>query len=210
MIPTKLKKYFSPSVLVYSKKEAKKKLAFIGEHFPHNHLHIDAADGKFVPSTFWCAPHDFKNLRIKQSFEAHLMTLNPERRVAAWKRAGASRIIFHFEAKSHPLRVIDTIEKHHLEVGIGLNLETAPKQIELLLDRLDAILFMGIVPGWSGQSFHSEVIEKIRKFHKHHPKKFIIIDGGVSEGNAEKLLHAGARQLVSTSAVYGSGNYARK
>lgn len=197
-------------MLVYSKKEAQKKLSFINEHFPHNHLHVDAADGKFVPSTFWCKPHDFKNLRIKQSFEAHLMTLNPERRVAAWKRAGAARIIFHYEATNNPLRVIETIQKHHLEVGIGLNLETPTKQIELLLDRLDAILFMSIVPGWSGQPFHPEVIGKIRNFHKKYPKKFIIVDGGVSTGNAQKLIAAGARQLVSTSAVYGSGNYARE
>lgn len=210
MIPTKLKKYFSPSVLVYSKKEVLKKLAFINDHFANNHLHIDAADGRFVPSTFWCKPHDFKKLHIKQSFEAHLMTLNPERRVAAWKRAGATRIIFHYESTKHPLHVIDTIKKHRMEVGIGLNLETSTRQIELLLDRLDAILFMGIVPGWSGQSFHPEVIEKIRAFHKRHPKKLIIVDGGVSEGNTENLLCAGARQLVSTSAVYGSGNYARE
>lgn len=210
MIPAKLKKYFSPSVLVYSKKEAQKKLTFINDHFANNHLHIDAADGNFVPSTFWCKPHDFKKLHITQSFEAHLMTLNPERRVAAWKRAGATRIIFHYEATDNPLHVIDTIEKHQLEIGIGLNLETSTKQIELLLDRLDAILFMGIVPGWTGQPFHPEVVEKIHSFHKKHPKKFIIIDGGVSISNTQKLIDAGADQLVSTSAVYGSGNYARE
>ena len=210
MISSKLKKYFSPSVLVYSKKEAQKKLAFINEHFSHNHLHVDAADGAFVPSTFWCKPHDFKKLNIKQSFETHLMTLNPERRVSAWKRAGATRIIFHYEATDHPLRVIETINKHNLEVGIGLNLETSTKHIELLLDRLDAILFMGIAPGWTGQPFHPEVIKKISTFHRQHSKKLIIIDGGVSEQNAQTLIDAGARQLVSTSAIYGSSNYARE
>lgn len=210
MIPAKLKKYFSPSLLVYSKKEVDAKLALIQEQYPKNHLHVDVADGKFVPSTCWCAPADFKNLQITQSFEAHLMTLSPERRVSAWKRAGASRVVFHYEATQHPLRVIETIEKHDMEAGIALNLETSPKQIELLLDRLDAILFMAIVPGFTGQKYHPEVVRKIASFHKKHPKKLIIVDGGVNEKNAQTLLTAGARQLVSTSAVYGSGNYARE
>lgn len=210
MIPKPLKKYFSPSLLVYSKKEAKTKLAFIQEHFPVGHLHVDVADGKFVSSACWCAPADFKNLRITQSFEAHLMTLNPERRVSAWKRAGASRIVFHYEATHNPLRVIEAIEKHNMEAGIALNLETSPKQIELLLDRLDAILFMAIVPGFTGQKYHPEVVRKIASFHKKHPKKLIIVDGGVSAKNAPNLISAGARQLVSTSAVYGSGTYARE
>ena len=131
------------------------------------------------------------------------MTLRPEKRVAAWKRAGASRIVFHYEATPNPLRVIDMIEKHDLEVGIALNLETSAKKIELLLDRLDAILFMAIVPGWTGQPFQKKVIKKIQSFHRAHPKKFIIVDGGVSTENAPALIKAGARQLISTSAVYG-------
>lgn len=210
MIPQPLKKYFSPSLFVYSKKETKTKLTFIQEHFPMSHLHVDVADGKFVPSSCWCAPTDFKKLRIAQSFEAHLMTLNPERRVSAWKRAGASRIVFHYEATSNPFRVIETIEKHTMEAGIALNLETSPRHIELLLDRLDVILFMAIVPGFTGQKYHPEVVRKITSFHKKHPQKLIIVDGGVSVKNAPSLISAGARQLVSTSAVYGSGNYARK
>lgn len=209
MIPQDLKKYFSPSILVYSKKEALTKLSFVHEHFPKSHLHIDAADGKFVPSPCWCTPTDFQKLHIKQPFEAHLMTLNPEKRVGGWKRAGATRIVFHYEATDNPLGVIETIKKHNLEAGIALNLETSSKQIELLVDRLDAILFMAIVPGFSGQKYHPEVVKKITSFHKKHPKKLIIIDGGVSVDNAPKLIKAGARQLVSTSAVYGSGDYAR-
>ncbi|MBI4599438.1 ribulose-phosphate 3-epimerase [Candidatus Uhrbacteria bacterium] len=210
MIPQTLKKYFSPALLVYSKKEAETKMAFVNEHFAKSHLHVDVADGKFVPSSCWCTPADFKNLHIKQSFETHLMTLNPERRVSAWKRAGASRIVFHYEATHNPLHVIDTIKKNNLEAGIALNLETSTKHIELLLDRLDAILFMAIVPGFTGQKYHPEIVKKIAAFHKKHSEKLIIVDGGVSVKNASALLGAGARQLVSTSAVYGSRNYARK
>ncbi len=210
MIPQNLKKYFSPSILVYSKKEAEKKLAFVHENFPKSRLHVDVADGIFVPSTCWCAPTDFKKLHIKGLFEAHLMTLNPEKRVAGWKRAGAGRIVFHYEATDNPLRVIEVIEKHQMEAGIALNLETSPQAIELLVDRLDAILFMAIVPGFTGQPYHPEVIKKIAPFHKKHPKKLIIVDGGVSAKNAPTLIKAGAQQLVSTSAVYGSGNYARQ
>jgi ribulose-phosphate 3-epimerase len=131
------------------------------------------------------------------------MTLHPEQRVAAWKRAGATRIVFHYEATTNPLRVLDTIKKYQLEAGIALNLETSSNAIELLLDRLDAILFMGIVPGLAGQPFHKEVIRKIKTFHRAYPKKLIIVDGGVSIQNAPLLIKAGARQLVSTSSIYG-------
>ncbi len=203
VIPQPLKKYFAPSLLVYSKKEAQAKLEFINEHFPKSNLHIDVADGRFVHSTCWCAPANFKKLHIKQPFEVHLMTLYPEKRIAAWKRAGASRMVFHYEATDNPLRVIETIEKHTMEAGIALNLETSPKHIALLLDRLDGILFMAIVPGLTGQQFHPSVIRKIKSFHKKYPKKFIIVDGGISAENAPLLIRAGARQLVSTSAVYG-------
>ena len=203
VIPQPLKKYFSPSLFVYSKKEVLVKLSFVHEHFSKSTLHVDVTDGKFVPSTCWCAAADFKNLHIKQPFEVHLMTLHPEKRIAAWKRAGASRMVFHYEATDNPLRVIETIEKHTMEAGIALNLETSPKYIELLLDRLDAILFMAIVPGLTGQPFHNSVLQKIESFHKKHPKKFIIVDGGVSAKNAPKLINAGARQLVSTSALFG-------
>lgn len=203
MFPKTLKKYAAPSILVYSKKEAQAKLAFVQESFPKNNLHIDVADGKFVSTTCWCKPSDFKKLRIRQPFEAHLMTLRPEHRIAAWKRAGASRVIFHYEATTTPLRMLDTIEKHGLEAGIALNLETSIKDIELLVDRLDAILFMAIVPGLAGQPFHASVLRKITAFHKKYPKKFIIVDGGVNSHNAPLLIAAGARQLVSTSALYG-------
>ena len=202
-LPKTIAKYISPSILVYSKAEAQAKLHFVQEHYTNAHLHIDATDGRFVPSHFWCKAHDFGRLTIRNSFEAHLMTFHPEKRVGAWKRAGASRIIFHFEATPNPLRVIDTIRKARLEAGIALNIETNPDKLELILDKIDAILFMTIVPGWAGQPFHPEMIEKIREFHKKHPKQFIIVDGGVSKENAPSLISAGARQLVSTSAVYG-------
>lgn len=202
-IPKHLKKFFTPALLVYSKKEAEEKLSFIKENYPDAHLHVDVTDTKFVISSFWCKAHDIKNLNIKNSFEAHLMTFHPEKRISAWKRAGARRIIFHYEATNRPLRVIDTIKKHGLEACVALNLETSPNMIELLVAHLDAILCMGIAPGRAGQPFHSEVIRKINILHKKYPKKLIIVDGGVSAENAPLLIEAGARQLVSTSAVYG-------
>ncbi len=202
-LPQNIKKLIAPSILVYSKAEARAKLAFVRKNYTDAHLHVDATDGRFVPSRFWCKPHEFGKLAIRNSFEAHLMTFHPEKRIAAWKRAGASRIIFHYEATDRPLSVIDAIHKHRLEAGIALNLETNPDQLGLILDRLDAILFMAIETGWAGQPFHPEVIQKIRAFHKKHPRQFIIVDGGVSKENAPSLISAGVRQLVSTSAVYG-------
>lgn len=209
MIPSTLKECFAPALLVYSKAEAEKKLSFISEHYPNAHLHVDVMDKKFVPATCWCKPVDIKKLHIKQSFEAHLMTFHPEKRVAAWKRACATRIVFHIEATDHPLAVIETIRKHRLEVAIALNPKTALKTIALLTDKVDGILFMGVMPGLAGQPFQHSVLKKIRTFHHQHPRTCIIVDGGVTSTNARVLIKEGARQLVSTSAVYGSSTYGR-
>lgn len=210
MIPKNLKKYIAPALLVYSKKESAKKLSFIYEHYPSSFVHVDVMDGIFVHATCWCKPRDFRNLRIKQSLEAHLMTFNPERRVAAWKRAGATRIIFHYEATNNPLRVIHAIKKQGLQVIIALNPKTSAGKIALLVDKVDGILFMGVNPGWAGQKFQRTVFKKIKISSALYPRKLIIIDGGVTSKNAPLLIRAGARQLVSTSAIYGSENYARE
>ncbi len=203
MIHQNLKEYFAPALLVYSKKEAEQKLAFIKEFYPSAHLHVDVMDNKFVPALCWCKPRDFKNLHVKNSFEAHLMTFHPEKRVAAWKRAGATRIVFHIESTQSPLMVIDTIKKHRLEAAVALNPKTSVKTLALLIDKVDGILFMGVAPGRAGQPFQQKVVKKIATFHNRYPKKLIIVDGGVSVENAPQLIDAGARQLVSTSAVYG-------
>lgn len=198
-----IKKSLYPALLVYSKQEARAKLAFIATHYPKHPVHIDVMDGKFVPATCWCQAKSFQTLALPRSFEVHLMVKEPQKYLAAWKKAGATRAIFHIEATEDPQGVVAAIRKHGMEACVALNPATALSKIALILPLVDAILVMGVVPGYAGQRFIPSTITKIRRAAALRPKKLIIIDGGVTLHNAPSLLKAGANQLVSTTAVYG-------
>lgn len=202
-IPKNIKKSLSPALLTYSKQEAGDKLAFIAKYYPNSHVHIDVMDGKFVPARCWCQAKSFQTLDLPQSFEVHLMVKEPRKYLAAWKKAGATRAIFHIEATEDPRGVIVAIRKYGMEACVALNPATALSKIALILPLVDAILVMGVVPGYAGQRFIPSTITKIRRAAALRPKKLIIIDGGVTLHNAPSLLKAGASQLVSTTAVYG-------
>lgn len=202
-IPLAIKKYISPAVLAYSQKEARAKLSFIKEHLPSSHAHLDVMDGKFVTATCWCSPAKLSRLSLPASFEVHLMVLHPERHVARWKKAGAGRIIFHYEATDRPIRVIEAIKRAKLEAFVALNPSTPVSKAKLLMPLLDGILIMGVVPGFAGQPYISSTTSKIRLAKKIARKRLVIVDGGVTLKRARSLIKAGASQLVSTSAVFG-------
>ncbi len=183
--------------------EAKKKIAFVRKHYPHNWVHIDVMDGKFVPNTCWCAPTDYASLKIKNPQEIHLMVKNPEKHIRAWKMAGAKRIVFHAEATNKPNAVITAIHRLGMEAYIAINPPTLPEKLRLLASKVDGILVMGVHPGLAGQSFIPHVITKIKKLRTKYRTTPITVDGGVTFKNAKILLKNGATGLVSTSAVYG-------
>ncbi|MDO8490319.1 MAG: ribulose-phosphate 3-epimerase [bacterium] len=208
-VPQSIKRRLLPAILAYSQAEAQKKLDFIKENYPSAYLHVDAMDGKLVAATCWGKPAQLQKLAITQPFEMHLITQHPERHIAGWKKAGATRILFHIESTDNPEAVISAIKAHHMEVGVALNPDTPLDVIRLILPRIDAILVMGVVPGYAGQEFIPSVLQKIKHLRKLAPKQLIIVDGGVTLENAPRLIKAGADQLVSTSAVYGK-NFANQ
>ncbi|MBI4272868.1 ribulose-phosphate 3-epimerase [Candidatus Uhrbacteria bacterium] len=198
-----IKQYLLPSLLVYSRTEARKKIAFVRTHYPHNWVHIDVMDGKFVPNTCWCTPADYASLKIKNPQEIHLMVKNPEKQINAWKKAGAKRIVFHAEATNKSAALITAIRKLGMEAYIAINPPTSPEKLRLLASKVDGILVMGVHPGRAGQKFIPHVIQKIKSFRKKYSSLPITVDGGVTFENAAILLKSGATGLVSTSAVYG-------
>ena len=198
-----IKQYLIPSLLVYSRAQAKKKVVFIKKHYPSAWVHIDVMDGKFVPNTCWCAPDDYASLKIKNPQEIHLMVQNPEEHISAWKKAGAKRIVFHAEATNRSQTVITAIRKLGMEAYIAINPPTSLEKIRLLASKVDGILVMGVHPGLAGQPFIRHVIPKIKKLRTKYRTTPITVDGGITFENAKILLKSGATGLVSTSAVYG-------
>lgn len=198
-----IKTYLIPALLASTEAEAKKKIDFVHKRYPRSWIHIDVMDGAFVPNRCWCNPREYHSLQIANPQEIHLMVKNPEKHIEAWKKVGAQRIVFHYEATKKPIALIAAIHKLTMEAYIAINPLTPIEKLRLLGLRVDGILIMGVHPGFAGQKFIPYVIQKIKKSRRLFKTIPITVDGGVTLQNAKFLLKSGATRLVSTSAVYG-------
>jgi ribulose-phosphate 3-epimerase len=166
-----------------------------------DYVQIDVMDGKFVPSnSVTCA--QIGAAEIKFAWEAHLMVLHPENCVADFARAGARKIIFHYEATSEPEKIIAQIRKSGVKVGLAVNPETSIMEITRLVKKVDSVLFMAVHPGFYGARFLLEVLEKVKEFRKRFPEMEIGIDGGVKEDNILKIARSGVNDICIGSALF--------
>lgn len=177
-------------------------------------LHLDIMDGSFVPNITF-GPPVLQALRSATDlfFDVHLMIVKPERYIEAFARAGADLLVPHIEAMTHPERTLVLIREHGMKAGLALNPGTDLNQLRWLLPSLDMILIMGVNPGFSGQKFIPQMLEKLaecRKFLERHGYEAmpVQVDGGASPEMAPKLVAAGADILVSGSAFFRYDNYA--
>jgi ribulose-phosphate 3-epimerase len=172
-------------------------------------FHLDVMDGVFVPNLTFGMPI-IKALRpsSKKVFDVHLMIVQPERYIQAFKEAGADILTVHLEASTHLHRSLQEIRNAGMKAGIALNPHSSVDQIQDVLELTDLVCLMSVNPGFGGQKFIERTYDKIR-----HLKEMIIeqgsntlieIDGGVSNANASQLLKAGADVLVAGSYVFGS------
>ncbi|MDO5048211.1 MAG: ribulose-phosphate 3-epimerase [Anaerococcus sp.] len=170
-------------------------------------IHIDVMDGVFVPNISF----GFKiisDIRDKNDyfFDTHLMIVNPERYVDDFKKAGVDRLTIHYEASEDIKGAIDLIKKAGIEVGLSIKPKTDPKLILPLLKDLDLILVMSVEPGFGGQKFMEESIEKIKILREfidsHKLKTKIQVDGGIKTDNVHKVIEAGADEVVAGSDVF--------
>lgn len=162
---------------------------------------FDIMDGKFVPSRS-VSCDQIAALKTKLTWEAHLMVLHPEDCLESFKKAGAKKIIFHFEASSFPQDVIRKIRNFGMRVGLAVNPETPVNAIAPLIKELDSVLFLSVNPGFYGAKFIPEVLDKIVSFSKAFPKTEIGIDGGVKESNISQIARAGVDVIYVGSAIF--------
>ncbi len=163
-------------------------------------VQIDIMDGDFVPSRSITCQH-LAALSIGFGWEAHLMVKRPQDYLECFKQAGASKIVFHYEATSSPLKVIARTRKLGLKVGLALNPETPVSAILPLADEVDSVLFLSVHPGFYGAKFVAEVLDKIRQFRRARPGAEIGIDGGIKEANIAQVVGAGVDVLYVGSAI---------
>ena len=174
-------------------------------------IHVDVMDGHFVPN-LTIGPPVIKALRKKCSlkFDVHLMISPVHKYIQSYADAGADIITIHPEATDNLEASILKIKELNKKVGVSLNPESKIDLILDLLDRIDLILIMSVNPGFGGQKFMPEVLEKIKDLKKiQNEKKLdfdIEIDGGINFDNCKEAIDAGANILVSGTTVFKSNN----
>jgi ribulose-phosphate 3-epimerase len=170
-------------------------------------LHIDVMDGIFVPSISFGMPL-IASIRkdSKLIFDVHLMIEEPIRYLEDFKAAGADLITVHSEACTHLHRTVSKIKELGLKAGVALNPATPPNDLEYILQDIDMVLAMTVNPGYGGQAFIPNSIQKIRNL-KEMAKKAgadidIEVDGGITPDNVKDVLEAGANVIVAGTSVF--------
>ena len=174
-------------------------------------IHVDVMDGHFVPN-LTIGPPVIKALRKKCSltFDVHLMISPVHKYIEAYADAGADIITIHPEATENLKKSIKRIKDLKKKVGVSLNPESKIELIIEFLDQIDLVLIMSVNPGFGGQKFMTEVLEKIKKLKKIQKEKKlnfdIEIDGGINFENCKIAIEAGANILVSGTTVFKSND----
>ena len=173
-------------------------------------LHFDLMDGHFVPNLTF-GTQVMRDLRGLTSipFDAHLMVENPERYVDACAQAKVERVTIHAEATHHLPRHLAQIREQGMLAGVALNPSTSLETLRWVKEDLQFLLVMGVNPGFSGQAFLPQTIEKVAAAREMLPATCVIgVDGGVAACNAAQLVRAGAAMLVAGSSLFdcGGGN----
>jgi ribulose-phosphate 3-epimerase len=172
-----------------------------------DYIHIDVMDGHFVPN-ITIGPEVIKRLRpiTKLVFDVHLMIAPVDNFIKDFAEAGADIITFHPEATKNLSNTIGLIKSFGKKVGVSLKPESPISLIESYLEQLDLILIMSVNPGFGGQKFMPEVLDKMKKLKEivDHKKLEIDIeiDGGINFENSQKVKNCGANILVSGSTVF--------
>ena len=175
-------------------------------------IHVDVMDGHFVPN-ITMGPLVVKALRqiTKLPLDVHLMIENPDKFIPQFAKAGADIITIHVEASKNLAADIDLIKKHGAKPGVVLNPATPIEKVFPVLDKVVMVLLMSVNPGFEGQKFMPQVLDKIIKLKQHsfdicHLSFDIEVDGGITLETAPEIIKAGANVLVAGSAIFYSDN----
>lgn len=173
-------------------------------------IHIDVMDGNFVPNLTF-GPALVKALRpyTYLPLDAHLMVNNPDEMVPWFASSGADIITVHFEACRHLDKTLDSIRRCGIKAGVSLNPSTPENVLPYVLDKVDQILVMSVNPGFGGQSFIENQLEKIARVRDMigERKIEIEVDGGINPMTASECIAAGADILVAGTSVFAGGDY---
>lgn len=176
-------------------------------------LHLDVMDGHFVPNLTFGEPVLNKLKTITHhKLDAHFMVTNPDFYIENFKDVGLHNFTFHWEATKNPEELISKIKKHYPSVGISIKPGTPVSAVPLeIWKMINLVLVMSVEPGFGGQKFMPESIDKVIELdkirHENNLNFVIQVDGGINGENAGYLIQAGANNLVAGSYVFGAPNH---
>jgi len=174
-------------------------------------IHLDIMDGHFVPNITFGMPviRAIKKVAHKP-LDVHLMIEKPERYIADFKKAGADCLSVHWEACTHLHRTIHQIKELDMLAGVAVNPHTPVSFLEDIINDVDFVVLMSVNPGFGGQRFIPNSIQRTKELRKlidkHKSNAMIEIDGGVDLENATVLVKVGADILVAGNTVFGAEN----
>ncbi len=200
----------SPSILSADFSQLGKEIKKL-ENAGADMIHVDVMDGHFVPN-LTIGPPVIKALKKNSllPFDVHLMISPVHKYIDSYAIAGADIITIHPEATNDLLGSINRIKEFKKKVGVSLNPETKIEVVEKLLDQIDLILIMSVNPGFGGQEFKPEVLNKVKKLDEIRKKlklNFVIeIDGGINFENSKLAIESGVDILVSGTTIFKNNN----
>lgn len=166
-------------------------------------VQIDYVDGFFSPEVSCCEAKLIRSIDTDVSLEVQLMVVDPISQVDAWADAGVDRIIGHIEEMDDQVAFVEKVSGLGLNVGLALNLETHPREMELdLIKSIDVVLLMAHEVGVGGEDLDPAIYKKIEYIRDLNDDIDIEVDGGVSLENAHELVKAGANVLAAGSAIF--------
>lgn len=170
-------------------------------------FHFDVMDGGFVPNLTAGAPV-LSCLKSQKIFDVHLMVDDPDILLQSFAAASATRVSVHVEVCTHLHRTLQNIRTLGMTAGVVLNPATSVAASEMAISLADFVLVMSVNPGFSGQQFLPEVLEKVRQIRELFPDKPIEIDGGMDAQTAPLAIEAGVTEIVSGSFFWNSKDIA--
>ena len=176
-------------------------------------FHFDVGDGHFIPPVTM-GPIVLQAIapRVHEAgavLDCHLMVESPERHFGQFREAGADSVTVHFETCPALAPVVQLARQEGLQLGLVFNPETGvePAASAAIGAEVDLVLCMSVHPGWSGQAFIPESVERVRRLRELLPEEMPVqVDGGVGRENIRELFEAGARLFVAASAIFGGGD----
>ena len=205
-----MKTIISPSILGGSFSNMEKTISEL-DMSKVEYIHFDVMDGDFVPNLTF-GPQFISDLRLKTNkiFDVHLMIHRVDKFLDDYIKAGSNIITFHYEIDENINHIIDKIKKENIKAGIAIKPNTSWEKIKKYLHLVDQVIIMTVEPGFGGQSFLTDQLEKIKSIShyikKNNLKVDIEIDGGVNYDTGKLSVDAGANILVAGSFLFKQSN----